>query len=253
MSNIVKKELKETNLLLKNIPATIMTVFVLSVVLMNIFANKQLIEVGEWLALDCGMLISWVAFFSMDMIVRRFGPKASTRLTIVATLVNLAVSVVFFIVGSIPNNWGEAYMADGTINNQINNALDSTISGTWFVLLGSTVAFCSSAIVHSCVSWLLRKTLKKDDKKTYLICSYVSTSLGQLVDNLVFALIVSLNFFGWNILQCCLCAVTGMLMELIFEFIFAPFGYKITKKWEDQRIGQEYVDIVLTGDKKCEF
>ena len=221
-----------------------MTLFVLALVLMNLLANKQLVAIGNWLALDCGMLISWLAFFTMDMVVRRFGPKASTRLTLVATGVNLFVCLIFVIVGSIPNNWGAAYLPDGTISAEINSALDATISGTWFVLFGSTLAFIVSAIIHAITNWSLSKVIKSDNKKSYLIRSYISTSLGQFVDNLLFALVVSLNFFGWNLLQCITCALTGMFMELLFELIFAPVGYKITKNWEDRNVGEEYLEQI---------
>lgn len=245
MKEWLKKEYIETKLLLKSIPATIMTMFCIALILMNLFANKQMVEVGQWLALDCGMLISWLAFFTMDMVVRRFGPKASTRLTIVATAVNLFVCLIMLIIGAIPNNWGAAYMQDGSINASINAALDSTISGTWYVLMGSTIAFITSAITHAAINWSLRKMFKnKNSSKSYLVCSYVSTSVGQFVDNLIFALIVSLNFFGWNFLQCITCALTGMIIELVFELIFAPFGYRITKKWEEQGVGEEYLKLV---------
>lgn len=247
IKNWFSKEWHETKLLLASIPATIMTMFCLAIVLMNLLANKQLVEVGGWLALDCGMIVSWLAFFTMDMIVRRFGPKASTQLTLVATSVNLFVCLILLIAGSIPNNWGEAYMPDGSVNTAINTALDNTISGTWFVLLGSTVAFISSAVTHAFTNWSLTKIFKENTSKNYLICSYISTSLGQFVDNLLFALIVSLNFFGWNLTQCITCALTGMLMELLFEVLFAPFGYRITQRWEQQGVGNAYIEYMKRG------
>ena len=45
----------------------------------------------------------------------------------------------------------------------------------------------------------------------------ISTFLAQFVDNLVFALLVSRVFFGWTMLQCFTCAVTGAIFELFFE------------------------------------
>lgn len=249
----LNKEWEETKVLLRSIPASIMTMFCIALILMNLFANKQLVEVGNWLALDCGMLVSWLAFFTMDMVVRRFGPRASTKLTLVATAVNLFVCLIMVVIGSIPNNWGAAYLDDGSISSQVNTALDSTISGTWFVLLGSTVAFIASAIVHSFINWSIRKSMKENNSsKSYLVCSYVSTSVGQFVDNLIFALIVSLNFFGWNIVQCLTCALTGMVIELLFELIFAPAGYRITKRWEKYGIGNEYLKVVGEKDESID-
>lgn len=239
MRKFIQREWQETKALLNSIPAGVMTLFVLALVLMNLTANKELISIGNWLALDCGMLISWVAFFTMDIVVRRFGPKASTKLTLVATAINLFVCLILLLVGSIPNNWAASYMLDGSVNQSINEALDATFSGTWYVLFGSTVAFITSSVTHAASYWTLSKITKKE-----LLKSYISTSLGQFVDNMIFALIVSLNFFGWTLLQCITCAVTGMLVELIFELVFAPIGCKITDHWASRNVGKEYLEAV---------
>ena len=235
----LKNEWREFKELIGKINPLIMTFFVLSVVAMNLLANKSFdlsflpgndTNAGEfgWLALDCGILVSWLAFFAMDNIVRRFGPKASTQMTIIAVFINLIVCAVFLLAGSINGVWGESYVDIGS--ELINNALDNTISGTWYVLMGSTVAFISSAIVHGITSNAISKIFKdKEGLKAYAICSFCATSLGQFVDNLMFALIVSLNFFGWNILQCIMCAITGMVVEFLLSVIFVPIGHKIYK------------------------
>ena len=58
----------------------------------------------------------------------------------------------------------------------------------------------------------------------------MSTALAQLTDNLVFALMVSRTFFGWTLLQCFTCALTGAVMELLFEVLFSPLGYRAAKR-----------------------
>ena len=230
-----KKEWQSLRETLSKVNPLIMTFFVLGVVAMNLLASKSIdlswlpgndIEAGEigWLALDCGFLISWLCFFSMDNIARRLGPKASTQMTIVAIFVNLIVCGIFLLAGNIPGVWGASYDYSG----QVNAALDSTIAGSWYVLMGSTIAFISSAIVHGLASTAISKIFKnKESLKAYAICSAVGTSLGQFVDNMIFALIVSLNFFGWNILQCVMCSLTGMLFEFLMSIIFVPIGHKI--------------------------
>lgn len=232
----IKNDWKELKELIGKVNPLLMTFFVLSVVSMNILANKSIdlswvpFNSGNypWLALDCGILVSWLAFFAMDNIVRRFGPKASTQMTLIAVFINLVICAVFLLAGNINGFWGESYVEVG--GDIINNALDNTISGTWYVLMGSTIAFISSAIVHGLTSHTISKLFKdKEGLKTYAICSFFATSLGQFVDNLLFALIVSLNFFGWNLLQCVMCALTGMFVEFLLSVIFVPIGHKIYK------------------------
>lgn len=60
------------------------------------------------------------------------------------------------------------------------------------------------------------------------------------MDNLIFAFIVSLNFFGWSPLQCVTCALTGMVAELLFEVVFSHLGYLICKKWKKDNVGEAY-------------
>ena len=86
--NLIKKEINETKVLLKCIPTIIVTLFVVSVICMNILANKTLVQLS-WIALDGGILISWLSFMCMDIITKHFGPKASNKISLLAALINL--------------------------------------------------------------------------------------------------------------------------------------------------------------------
>ena len=61
----INKEIKEFKLLLRSIPAAVVTLFVVSVICMNLLANKTLIQL-DWIALDGGILIFWLSFMCMD-------------------------------------------------------------------------------------------------------------------------------------------------------------------------------------------
>lgn len=240
MFNFIKRELQDTILLLRNIPSVILSLFVVSVISMNLLANKSVDLPYSFLALDCGILISWIAFLTNDIITKHFGPKAATKVSIVAIIINLLICLLFFIASKIPGIWGESYV-DGS-ESVINTALDNTFGGTWYVLLGSTIAFLVSAVVNNLINYLVGKLLKKnpDGFLSFALRGYVSTAIGQFVDNLCFALIVSYNFFSWTITQCLMCSLTGMVLELLFEIIFSPFGYKICENWKKNNVGQEY-------------
>ena len=92
----IKKEIHETKVLLHNIPTLIVTLFVVSVICMNILANKTLIQL-KWIALDGGILISWLSFLCMDLITKYFGLKASNKISILAALINLLTCLIFYI------------------------------------------------------------------------------------------------------------------------------------------------------------
>lgn len=240
-----KNERLEFSILLRSIPATVVTLFVVSVICMNLLANKTLLQLN-WIALDGGILISWLSFMCMDMITKHFGPKASNRISILAAAINLLTCLIFHVASIIPSN------ADDY------SAFDGIFGGTWFILLGSTIAFLASAVINNRLNWLIGKGFRKnpDGKLAYAVRTYLSTFIGQFLDNFMFSIIVFVYFapifwdgFHWTILQCAMCALTGAVAELIMEVVFSPIGYKITKKWKQHSVGKEYLDYMERGNK----
>ncbi len=244
MKNKLKKELIEFKLLLRGVPSVMLTLFVLSVFSMNLFANKSISLPFDFLALDCGIIFSWFAFLAMDVITKHFGPKGASEISIFAMLINLAFCFVFFIGSAVPGVWGESFV-EGS-ENVINAALDGTFGGTWYVILGSALAFTVSAFVNNFSNYAVGKAFRNnpDGALAYVARTYISTAIGQFCDNMVFALAVSHVFFGWTLLQCVTCALTGMAAELLCEVIFSFFGFRLCKKWKEEEVGKEYLERI---------
>ena len=236
---LIKRELTDYRILLRNIPGLVVALFFVSVIMMNLLANKEFVSL-KYLALDCGFPLSWVSFLCMDVICKRFGPKAAAKISILAMVVNLCACLVFWLMSLSPGMWGEYYATEEQV---VNDALNNTIGGAWFVVIGSSIAMVSAAITNSFVNHTVAKHLKKDNFRAFAIRSYVSTAIGQFVDNFVFATIVSLNFFGWTWTQVFFCSLTGAVMELLCEVVFSPVGYKVSKDWEKQKVGEQYIEF----------
>lgn len=245
MKEKIKSYFRELKLLIGSVPPFIFAVFILAVFAMNLLANKSIDLKVDWLALDTGIIVSWVAFLCMDILTKHFGPKAATQLSIVAIIVNLIACLIMFLASLIPGVWGAFY--DYGELDEINSALNGTFGGTWYVLLGSTIAFVCSAIVNNFSNWGIGKLFKRNPDRfvAFILRTYVSTAIGQFVDNMIFALIVSHFFFGWTMVQCVTCAATGMVAELIVEAIFAPLGYKICNSMRKNEVGKKYFDYLL--------
>lgn len=236
----MKKELKETVTLLRSVPSLIVVLYVLSVVMMNLFANKEMFTT-EYLALDCGYIMSWFAFFAQDVICKHFGAKASVKVTIVALLFNLFICVIYRLVACTSGNWGEFY----TLNSETANiALDNTFCGSWYILFGSSLAMLVSSIINSIVNNTIGRKIANTTYKHFALRSFVSTMLGQLVDNLVFGFVVSTVLFGWSATQVITCGVIAAVIELLGEVIFSPLGYKVCKIWERDNVGAEYKKLL---------
>ena len=241
----LKREKEETVILLRCIPSTVVSLFVVSVVCMNLLANKTLLQL-EWIALDGGILISWLSFMCMDIITKHFGPKASNKISLLASAINVLTCLIFFVASAIPS----------TVNDY--SAFDGIFGGTWFILLGSTIAFLSSAVLNNMLNWTIGKAFKNnpDSRLAYNTQTYVSTVVGQFFDNFLFSLIVFVGFapifwdgFHWTVLQCATCALTGAVAELIMEVLFSPIGYRIVTNWKANAVGKEYLDHIGKGAK----
>lgn len=225
----MKKIVSEFRTLLSGVPPMLVTLMVLSVVGMNLLANKSINTGLDWLSLDCGILFSWLTFLTMDILTHTYGPRAATLLSFAALVLNLFMALMFFIASRIPGVWGESFV-EGS-EEVIICALDNTFGGTWYIILGSSIAFAASSVINNFLNYGIGKLLKKElSFGTFALRSYVSTFLAQFADNLIFALLVSKLFFGWTLLQCFTCALTGALLELFFEIVFSPFGYRVSKK-----------------------
>ena len=235
MKNRIKADWADTRLLFRCIPATVATLFAVSVVMMNILANKTIYQ-SAFLALDGGILVSWLSFLCMDVVTKAFGPKAATKLSVFAIGINLIVCFFFYVVSVIPTK--EDF-----------SAFNQTVGGTWFILLSSTVAFLSSACINNFMNWGIGRAFKRDPdgKLAFFTRCYASTFLGQFFDNFIFAILTFTVFapifwdgFSWTYLQCFTCSLLGAGVELVCEVIFSPLGYKIVRRWEREGIAAPY-------------
>jgi hypothetical protein len=126
-------------------------------------------------------------------------------------------------------------------------AVNSLFAGSWQVLLASSVACIISAIANNTMNWSVGKLFKNKNtpKLEYTTRAYISTMIGQFVDNWIFNFILFIVLFkdpSWSILSVTTCAALGAVVELIMEIIFSPVGYKIVQKWRKENVGQEYIN-----------
>ena len=76
--------------LLKSVPAALTITFVLVVIGMNFLSRITLVSL-PWLALNAGILISWLSFLFMDIVTKHYGAKAANKLAMLAIAANLCI------------------------------------------------------------------------------------------------------------------------------------------------------------------
>ena len=228
--------ISDTSLLPRSIPSPVVTFFVLSVVLMNLLANKTIYQKG-FFAVDGGIVVSWACFLCMDIITKHFGASAATRVSIFALAVNLFCVGIFAVVSIIPTETDYS-------------AFNGIFGGSWFIVMSSSLAFLASAVANNALNAAIGRMFRAnpDSRAAYYTRSYVSTFIGQFVDNMVFASLVFMLFapiywggFSWTLPQCVTCSLIGAFLELVMEVVFSPIGYGVTRRWRQLDVGGAYL------------
>ena len=236
MISKTKSLIADYKLLLKNVPAFVTSFFVLGTCLMNLAAGK--IIYNAWnVAVTGGFILSWLPFLCMDVVAKRFGARAAIMLNILSALGNLFATVLLAIVAAIPTE---------TPYTEFNYVFGAV----WFICLSSTIAFIVSGVINSLLNAAIGKLFKnKTSIAEFSARSFVSTFVGQAIDNFLFIagvyVVFALKFWGLEplpILTCVGTAIVGGLFELIAEIVLAPVGYRVVKRWEKEGVGQEYID-----------
>lgn len=235
--------IEEYKVLLRSVPSTVIAAFVLSVVLMNLLAGREMSR-SDWFCLNTGLSVSWISFLCMDVICKRFGQRAANLISVLAMGVNIFCAVGFALLMKTPGRWAAFYSSsDPNIAQAITEGIDATFSGAWYVVAGSSIALFVSSLVNSFLNVRIGKTADNGRYSGFAIRSLLSTCAGQFVDNFVFSALVSHVFFGWTWPQVLICSFTSMIIELVFEAVFSPLGYRIVQNWEKDEVGKNYVDL----------
>ncbi len=217
---------------LRLVPGVLTSWFCISVVIMNLLANKIIFE-ADFIAADGGILVSWAAFLCMDIVTKAFGHRTANTLSFFAMATNLFVCLIFYAVSIIPTETDYS-------------AFNTTIGSTWFIVLSSSTAFMASAVVNNTLNTAIGRFFRNnpDGKAAYMTRSYISTFTGQFIDNLIFAVLVFMIFapvfwgqaYSLTFFQCLGSAVLGAVLELMMEIIFSPIGYMVLKRWRQESV-----------------
>ena len=231
----IKQVVADYKLLLDNVPALVTVFFVISTVIMNLAASKIIFNAMN-VAVTGGFILSWAPFLAMDTVTKRFGARASIMLNILSAVFNVFTVIFLWIVAAIPTE---------TPYPEFNYIF----SGVWFIVVSSTLAFVISGVVNSLLNAAIGKLFKKTSLIEFIARSYVSTFVGQAIDNFLFIAGVYVLFapIFWGlepmpIITCVGTAILGGLFELAVEAILAPAGYAIVKRWERDKVGQAYIN-----------
>lgn len=240
-------DMKDWKMLFRSIPGIVTTLFIICTVVMNLAANKivwsgLVVNGTPWVSITGGLFLSWAVFLVMDIVTRTFGVKATIKLNLLGAAVN-AIAVIFLgLISLFPALY--PYEGASTIFDTLFGFEALSAPQPWQILLSSTVAYIVSGIANAIINGAVGKMFKKNpnSKAAFFCRSYVSTMLGQFIDNFVFAGLAFALFAPFYTIETVLgIAVVGALLELVCEILFSPAGYRICRKWQSEGVGKEYL------------
>ena len=240
-------DLQDWKMLLRSIPAVVVALLVVTTVTMNLAANKIVwsgLKIGQnyFVSITGGVFLSWAVFLIMDMVTKTFGAKAAIKLNFFSAAVN-AIAIIFLgIIASIPSE----FPFPGA-SASFDKVLGFTGSGVqpWQILISSTLAYVVSGSVNAVINALIGRFFVKnpDGKSAFVARSYISTIIGQFVDNFIFtalAFCVFAHFYGLFTITGM--AIIGAVIELLSEVVFSPIAYRKCRKWQKEGVGFEYFE-----------
>lgn len=235
MVSKIKSVLQDYKLLLNNVPTLMTMTFVIGTIAMNVAAAKIIFNFAN-VALTGGFIISFLPFLAMDTVTKRMGARASIMLNVLSAVFNVLFVIFMAIVAAIPTE---------TPYPEFNYIF----SGVWFIVVASTIAFVVSGVANSLINSAIGKMFNKTSAVEFYSRSFVSTFVGQAIDNFLFIFLTYTVFAPavWGldpmpVLTCLGTAVVGGLIELLLEVVFGPLGLLIVKQWEKDNIGHEYIE-----------
>lgn len=257
-------DFKDWKMLFRSIPSIIVGTFLVSILGMNLLANKFLLTGGSWVSVTWGLLLSAIPFLVCDIVTKTYGAKATIKLNILGLIVSLSMTLIFLFVSVMPEfgNFTTHWHGNFTYG-EIGFGQGGVMRASWYITLASSIAFLVSGIVNAVVNAAIGKLFHKNPNSriAFMTRSYSSTLIGQFVDNFLFIFLafgVFANMAGVWSSQVCLVNLTaglgagliGALVELLMEVIISPVGYKICKKWQTEGVGKEYLDYCREKELK---
>lgn len=229
MGNKIRTFFKDYKNSLKEVPVFLLVSFLITMILMNILANKTIFQ-NDLIAIDGGIFVTWIVVIVMDLVTILCGPKVSIRLSIFGTLISLFVSLIFFLVSLIPAS-------------KDFDAFNKVLGGTWFIIVSGAIAFLCSSSLNSLINFGVGKLFKEPvSKVAFAIRCHVSTLISQIFDNFVFNALAFMVFapifwngFCWTPVQCIMCALVYGAMELVIEILIVPALYKLYKYYVNKK------------------
>lgn len=200
-----------------------------AMLLMNILASKCLFSF-RFLAIDAGIIVSWIAFAASDAVLQIYGKRAADRLALTGSIFGFIGAAVLLLAVQIPGIWRV-----GNISEEAANAIDFVVGSTFFTVLASSFAVFCGMLLNNLLHFIILKRQRSSGFNDFCIASGVSTFFSQLVENFIFSCLICFTLFDWTLFQCAGAAVVGAVLESMVVLVFIPVLFFMIRKAKKEK------------------
>ena len=135
-----------------------------STILLNIYCMKVL-SIRNYIIGDCGLLISWIIFLSLNLITKNFGEKTAINVIKIINFISIIISLInqFIVILPVPLDYQEA-----------NNSFSMIFSSSIRIIISSNIAYFLGNITYIKIISHYKDNI-------------LSSFLSQIIDNFIFA------------------------------------------------------------------
>lgn len=204
----------------------LVSIYAVTSVVMNIFANKALSFGTPIIIMDGGLLISWLAFAIPNIILEVYGKNLAKFVSYVVATISFTIFIIGYIITKIPTlpSYSEqsmhfAYIFDNGIR----------------VIISSSIAFILSGLINIHIIDILKSKIKNDNAIKFFKRAFVSSVVGQFVDNFLFQFLafapIGFSLYEMKFIDIWTAVISSTIVEVAIESIFIiPFTRNITLK-----------------------
>lgn len=210
--------------------AAFVALSVLFVVLMNLFAGRQ-VGWGGFTLSNAGILLIAPVMVLQNVIAEIWGKRTAFRVTVFAVFCQLLVVALsqIVILMPIPNDAGAQAMSSDWA---------SVFGSQWRIASASITAFTIGSILNILIFAKIRGKTKSANGKYkffYIIASVLSTAAAQFVDSTIFMILafapVGISPFEWNWTAIWQAIAVGTLVQLALETVLVAAATVHVAKW----------------------
>lgn len=182
------------------------------IIIQNILATKN-INISVF-TVTTGILVSPLIFIIQDIQSEIFGYKKARKMILLGYLMNFLAIILYTFSIWLP--------CSATYQNQ--DAFTTILSTTPRIAIASFIAYITGSLINS----KIMTSLKVKYEKNLFFRAISSTTIGQFVDNMLFAIIAFYGILPDTAIMSMI--IGGTILEVLYEIIFYPIMKKIIDK-----------------------